>query len=303
MLGAPGADATLQGAAQGDPSRDRDDVVAFLPGASPAGRRNGWQAAAECRSPTARPVGRRPDAAMVARQLSGRCSRGSASIRRPHGRSRRSWRRRRVADGGSGVPCTVSSAGRWRGVRANQTSFSSRGSDPAHTHAATRGPGKTPRPPVWPDYGCATPTRRPTKPDNLRVADRPTLLSRGKLPGKSATRLLESQLAPYVDALGNYLIERRYASSTVDGYLACIAEFGLWMNLSLLNIDGINDDVVQRFLDSHLVGCSNSVAGRSKYCNLRASLRHLLVVLRANSVIAGALSCNDPGGRGVASLR
>jgi hypothetical protein len=50
--------------------------------------------------------------------------------------------------------------------------------------------------------------------------------STGRLPGKPLTRLLESQLAPYVDALGNYLIERRYASSTVDGYLACIAEFG-----------------------------------------------------------------------------
>ena len=108
----------------------------------------------------------------------------------------------------------------------------------------------------------------------------------GRLPGNSVARLFESQLAPYVDAFGNYLIERRYASSTVDGYLACIAEFGLWMSRSLLDIDGIDDEVVQRFLDSHLVGRSNSVAGRSKYCNSRASLRHLLIVLRANSVIA-----------------
>jgi hypothetical protein len=96
----------------------------------------------------------------------------------------------------------------------------------------------------------------------------------GRLPGNSVARLFENQLAPYVDAFGNYLIERRYPSSTVDGYLACIAEFGLWMSRSLLEIDGIDDEVVQRFLDSHLVGCSNSVAGRSKYCNLRASLRH-----------------------------
>jgi len=33
-------------------------------------------------------------------------------------------------------------------------------------------------PPVWPDYGRATPDLRPTKPANLRVADRPRLLSR-----------------------------------------------------------------------------------------------------------------------------
>ncbi len=110
--------------------------------------------------------------------------------------------------------------------------------------------------------------------------------STGRLPGKSVRRLLESQLAPCVDAFGHYLIERRYASSTVVGYLASIAEFGLWMSRSLLDIDGINDEVVQRFLDSRLVECSNSSAGRSKYCNLRALPRHLLIVLHANGVIA-----------------
>src|SRR5208282_6599130 len=37
-----------------------------------------------------------------------------------------------------------------------------------------------PAPPVWPTYGWATPALRPTKPAIPRVADRPTLLSRGK---------------------------------------------------------------------------------------------------------------------------
>src|SRR5271166_3192189 len=36
-----------------------------------------------------------------------------------------------------------------------------------------------PAPPVWPTYGWATPALRPTKPAIPRVADRPTLLSRG----------------------------------------------------------------------------------------------------------------------------
>jgi hypothetical protein len=96
----------------------------------------------------------------------------------------------------------------------------------------------------------------------------------GRLPGNSVARLFESQLAPYVDAFGNYLNKRRYASSTVDGYLACIAEFELWMNRSLLDIDRIDDEVVQRFLDSQMVGRSNPVAERSKYCNSRTSLSH-----------------------------
>ena len=99
-------------------------------------------------------------------------------------------------------------------------------------------------------------------------------------------RLFESQLAPYVDAFEHYMIERRYASSTVDGYVACIGEFGLWLSRSRLDIDGIDEDVVHRFLDDHLLRCKNAAAGRSKYCNLRASLEHLLVVLRFKSVIA-----------------
>ena len=46
-----------------------------------------------------------------------------------------------------------------------------------HAHAATKGQDQT-RPPLWPDYGRATPALRPAKPANLRVADRPRLLSR-----------------------------------------------------------------------------------------------------------------------------
>jgi hypothetical protein len=49
-------------------------------------------------------------------------------------------------------------------------------------------PSRTPRsegrvkpaPPVWSPHSWATPALRPTKPANLRVANRPALLSRGK---------------------------------------------------------------------------------------------------------------------------
>jgi hypothetical protein len=38
-----------------------------------------------------------------------------------------------------------------------------------------------PAPPVWSHHGWATPAIRPTKPANLRVVDRTTLLSRGTI--------------------------------------------------------------------------------------------------------------------------
>ena len=56
--------------------------------------------------------------------------------------------------------------------------LASRGSDPALTHAATRGAGKTRAAGLSP-HSWATPALRPTKPANLRVDDRTTLLSRG----------------------------------------------------------------------------------------------------------------------------
>jgi Protein of unknown function (DUF1194) len=53
-----------------------------------------------------------------------------------------------------------------------------------------------------------------------------------------------------------------------------------------LEVDGIDEDAVQRFLDNRLRQCKNASAGRRKHCNLRASLRHLLVLLRSKSVMA-----------------
>jgi integrase/recombinase XerC len=70
--------------------------------------------------------------------------------------------------------------------------------------------------------------------------------------------------------------------------------FALWMSRSQLNIDRIDEDAVRRFLDDHRLQCKNASPGRGKYCTLRAALRHLLVVLRARSVIAGLLPGTTP---------
>jgi hypothetical protein len=45
----------------------------------------------------------------------------------------------------------------------------------------------------------------------------------GRLPCNSADRLHENQLAAYVDAFRHHLTERRYASHTIDEYVACLA--------------------------------------------------------------------------------
>src|SRR5271166_5289204 len=115
-----------------------------------------------------------------------------------------------------------------------------------------------------------------------------------RLHRNSADWLLESQLAPYVDAFTRHLTERRYASRTVGGYLACLAHFAHWTIRCRLDVHGVNEDVVQRFLDGHLPCCTCARPVRRTHHDLRAALGHLLIVLRSDSVIAERLPGTTP---------
>ena len=107
-----------------------------------------------------------------------------------------------------------------------------------------------------------------------------------RLSRNSTDWLLNSQLAPYVDAFTHHFNEGRYASRTVHGHLAYIAHFALWMSECRPDIHGVDEDVVQRFLDDHLPRCDCARPVQKARHHLRAALGHLLLVLRANSVIA-----------------
>lgn len=107
-----------------------------------------------------------------------------------------------------------------------------------------------------------------------------------RLHRKSTDWLLESQLAPYIDTFTHYLSERRYASRTIGTYLGCVTHFGRWMSQCRLDIHRIDEAVVRQFLDDHLRRCDCAIPVRRTRRDLRAALRHLLVVLRAEAVIA-----------------
>jgi site-specific recombinase XerD len=106
--------------------------------------------------------------------------------------------------------------------------------------------------------------------------------------------LHEGQLAPYVDAFTHYLFERRYAPHTIDTYLSCIAHFARWMSQCRLDAYCIDEDVVQRFLKNHLPQCACTRPVHRTRNNLRAALRHLLVVLRAEAVITEPIGGTTP---------
>jgi integrase/recombinase XerC len=106
--------------------------------------------------------------------------------------------------------------------------------------------------------------------------------------------LCQSSLASYVDAFTRYFAEREYASDTVCTYLGCVAHFVRWTTRCRLDIGRIDEEAVRRFLDEHLrrCNCAGPVQGTRR--DLRAALGHLLVVLRAQGVIAEPTPATTP---------
>ena len=104
---------------------------------------------------------------------------------------------------------------------------------------------------------------------------------------RPADWLLDSPLAPYVDAFKHHLTEGRYSSHTVGTYVACIAHFAHCSAQRLLEIQQINEALVREFLDDHLPCCDCAWPVHGVRNDLRAALGHLLFVLRANAAIPG----------------
>ena len=98
--------------------------------------------------------------------------------------------------------------------------------------------------------------------------------------------LFESQLAPFVDAFMLHLFDCRYASSTIDNYLAGLTHFAHWLTQSNIDVKHIDEKLIQRFLDDHLPICCCEKPVFTGAKDLHAALGHLLVLLRANAIIA-----------------
>lgn len=98
--------------------------------------------------------------------------------------------------------------------------------------------------------------------------------------------LFESQLAPFVDAFMLHLFDCRYASNTIDNYLAGLTHFAHWLTQSHIDVKNIDEKLIQRFLDDHLPICRCEKPVFTDAKDLHAALGHLLVLLRANAIIA-----------------
>ena len=97
--------------------------------------------------------------------------------------------------------------------------------------------------------------------------------------------LFESPLAPFVDAFMLHLFDCRYASNTIDNYLAGLTHFAHWLTESHIDVKTIDEGLVQLFLDEHLPSCCCEQPAFSDAKDLHAALGHLLRILRAHAII------------------
>lgn len=105
-----------------------------------------------------------------------------------------------------------------------------------------------------------------------------------------AARLRASDLAPFVSAYVQRLVNRHYAANTVRVYVYGVAHFAHWAHRCCVDVGDLADEVVQRFVDEHLPRCTcPSPVQRCRH-QVRAALRQLLITL----VDAGALTSRRP---------
>ncbi len=103
---------------------------------------------------------------------------------------------------------------------------------------------------------------------------------------RCANWLDNGPLAPHVASFKHYLTDRGYAAHTFGTCMISIAHFAQWLEGHRLCVQRIDEAILSQFLDAHLPRCHCGGAVYRDRRGLSAALGHLLVVLRAQGVIA-----------------
>jgi site-specific recombinase XerD len=93
-------------------------------------------------------------------------------------------------------------------------------------------------------------------------------------------------IAPHLDAYKQYLTDRGYAATTFANCVGSVAHFAQWVHGRQLRVKRIDEAAVAEFLDEHLPRCRCARPVQRDRRSLSAALGHLLVVLRAQGVVA-----------------
>jgi site-specific recombinase XerD len=101
-----------------------------------------------------------------------------------------------------------------------------------------------------------------------------------------STFLLNSALAPYLDAFNDRLRRGRYAAVTINSHVSGIAHFARWMAQQDLSVQSLDESSITQFLNEHLPCCDCPSPILRSHGDLRAALGHLLAVLREQGVVS-----------------
>ena len=92
----------------------------------------------------------------------------------------------------------------------------------------------------------------------------------------------DTVLSSSANAYLQYLAERGYAARTISGYFSSIAHFAHWSSEQQISLSDINEVLINRFLKEHLLDCRCALRCQRTPYMVRAALKHLLLMLRAN---------------------
>ena len=104
----------------------------------------------------------------------------------------------------------------------------------------------------------------------------------------------DTTLAAHLEPFTQYLIERRYSTPSLNSYQVSASHFAHWLKRNRLTVSQIDEALVARFVKHQLPQCHCAGLARRTRKDVRAALGHLLIVLRANGVIAEPILPNTP---------
>lgn len=95
-------------------------------------------------------------------------------------------------------------------------------------------------------------------------------------------------------AFEDYLHEHGYRKGTIHFYLAAVAHFARWIASKKIDLSEINQDLCEKFIQSHLPRCSCPEPRQLQVANIRAALKHLRTVLYEQGVAVEKQSMTTP---------
>lgn len=98
-------------------------------------------------------------------------------------------------------------------------------------------------------------------------------------PAYVLARIRSNVLGEIFDAFIEYLESRGHPRSAIRNFIGAAEHFGYWLKMEQISVASINEETVNKFLDSHLPACSCPPPAPRRWKTVRTALRHLLRVL------------------------